>query len=162
MALTYEPIATTTLGSDNTSVTFSSIPSTYTDLVLVICGTQASQSDSIIRFNSDSGSTYSRTAFYQSGTSTASLVQANQSGIAFSYFNTSIGMAVLNINNYANSTIYKTVLSAHNGAGATQNSVTAGTWRNTAAITTIDLYSGGSTYAYQTGTIFTLYGIKAA
>jgi len=59
MPSTYTPIATNTLASVSTGVTFSSIPSTYTDLVLVInyrldgTGTGAAGA---LRFNSDSGS----------------------------------------------------------------------------------------------------------
>jgi hypothetical protein len=42
MAATYTPIASITLGATATSVTFSSIPSTYTDLILVMNGSSTS------------------------------------------------------------------------------------------------------------------------
>jgi hypothetical protein len=42
MAITYEPIATTTLGTAAASVTFSSISGAYTDLVLVCNGNKSS------------------------------------------------------------------------------------------------------------------------
>ena len=52
---TYTPIATTTLGSAGT-ITFSSIPSTYTDLVIVLNGNGsrvAGTDDTGLRLNSD-------------------------------------------------------------------------------------------------------------
>lgn len=158
---TYNVIGTTTLTTSTATVTFSSIPQTYTDLVLVICGTQNSQSDALVRFNSDTNSNYSRIAMYpSSGNSMSSLVQSNQSGVAFSYFNTSIGMAVLNIFNYSNTTTFKPVVAKHNGAGVTQLTANCGMWRSTSAINTVDIWAGGNNY--QSGTTMTLYGITAA
>ena len=56
---TMTPIATNTLTAVASSVTFSSIPSTYTDLVLVLQGSFDSADDVRFRFNGDTGSNYS-------------------------------------------------------------------------------------------------------
>ena len=70
---TYTPIATTTASGSASSVTFSSIPSTYTDLVIVadILGA-ASTADAVLRFNSDTTSNYSETVIRGDGSSAAS------------------------------------------------------------------------------------------
>jgi hypothetical protein len=75
---TYEPIATTTLGTATSSFTFSSIPATYTDLRLVIGW--VSGTNPRIRFNSDTATSYSQTAMYGDGTA-ASFAQSNQDGL---------------------------------------------------------------------------------
>ena len=77
---TYTPIATNTLGSAQASVTFSSISGSYTDLVLIInAGTSdASEQDCLIRVNGDTGSNYSATYMYGTGSSAASGRNANQ------------------------------------------------------------------------------------
>jgi hypothetical protein len=74
MAITYEPIATTTLGSDAVSVTFSTISGAYTDLVLVmnIRGSSDIESDIGMQLNSDTGSNYSMTRIYGQAASTGS------------------------------------------------------------------------------------------
>jgi hypothetical protein len=58
---TYEAIATQTLGSAAASVTFSSIPGTYTDLVIVCTPLRvtAGAEELVFQFNSDTGSNYS-------------------------------------------------------------------------------------------------------
>ena len=64
MAITYEPIATTTLGTAAASVTFSTISGAFTDLVLVMAFANTgvgNGNDILMQFNSDSGSNYSRT-----------------------------------------------------------------------------------------------------
>jgi hypothetical protein len=84
MAKTYTLISSNTLSSAAASVTFSSIPSTYTDLVLQ-CSTRTDRSNQTydnfrIRFNGDSGTNYSDrviegaggTDIYRSTTSGAS------------------------------------------------------------------------------------------
>jgi hypothetical protein len=58
MATTYEPIATTTLGTAAASITFSSIPATYTDLRLVVMCKLLAHQLLMFRFNSDTGSNY--------------------------------------------------------------------------------------------------------
>jgi len=59
MPTTYEPIATTTLGSATASITFSTISGAYTDLVLVASITGVSvATDPWIRINSDTGANF--------------------------------------------------------------------------------------------------------
>lgn len=171
MPATYEPIATTTLGSAASSITFSSIPSTYTDLkvVLFIVGSSADNSDLGVRFNSDTTTKYSWTYFYGNGTSATTAKGSNDNyswvvPIAFPNLtrNASLrSMATLDIFSYTGST-YKTVLgngaNDQNGAGFVSNGV--GLWRSTSAITTIVLYPSSGNFA--STTIATLYGIKAA
>ena len=79
MPATYEPIQTTTLGSAAASYTFSSIPSTYTDLKLVITGTSVgAYADIDLRFNSDTATNYSWTALAGNGTAASSYRASTQ------------------------------------------------------------------------------------
>jgi hypothetical protein len=66
--------------------------------------------------------------------------------------------SIINIQNYSNSTTYKTVLARSNNA-ATGTDATVALWRSTSAITSIDYYLNSGSWA--TGSTFTLYGIKA-
>jgi hypothetical protein len=164
---TYEAIATQTLGSAAASVTFSSIPSTYTDLVLV-CNFETS-SNAIagvyIQFNGDTSTNYSSTNLIGNG-STAESSRASSSsffrisGYGTGTANTLTNVAIVNIMNYANSTTYKTTISrsaiASLGTGAN-----VGLWRATpSAITSLTLT--GESQNLSTGSTFTLYGILAA
>ena len=170
MASTYTPIATTTLGSNQATVTFNSF-SGYTDLVLVAnikhsFGTTGDVFVDGIQFNSDTGTNYSYTRLYGNGTSAGSDRNSNVTGISYdatrsseSYFATNI----IQIQNYSNSTTYKTVLVRGNSASGTSvgTEATVGLWRNTAAITSITINATGA-YTIQSGSTFTLYGIKSA
>jgi hypothetical protein len=165
MPKTYEPIATQTLGSSVASVTFSSIPATYTDLVLVSVPIVTAATTFAVRFNSDTGSNYSETILVGDGTSATSTRIANQTELRISYAATSRTTNTTNIitqiQNYSNATTYKTLLSRDNAASDGTGAI-VGLWRNTVAITglTIIPLSGGSIIT--TGSTFTLFGIKAA
>ena len=165
MAKTYEPIATNTLTSNTATVTFSSISSAYTDLVIVIADAKnlTGNSDVFMRFNSDSGTNYSGTMIYGDGSAAASTRRSSSDAIIPNYFNFLNSSAStqfnINIQNYSNSTTYKTVLWRDNRA-AQAVEAGVGLWRNTAAITSIVFTLSTSSYA--TGTTFTLYGIKSA
>jgi hypothetical protein len=162
---TMTPIATNTLVSAGATVTFSSIPQGYTDLFLItnITG-NASGDDLWLRFNGDTGTNYSSTYLSGNGTSAASGRRSNISRIMadVAYPTTTDGFNQLtHIMNYANSTTYKTVLlRANNTSQGTGGTV--GLWRNTAAITQVDLQMGASGAQFKAGSTFTLYGIKAA
>jgi hypothetical protein len=169
MATTYEPIATTTLGSATNSVTFSSIPSTYTDLVLVMnYSSSASATAFSYRLNGDTASNYSETELIGNGTSATSVRYSNQTGgdIGNSITSSTAGATntIVHFMNYSNTSTYKTALWRSNNAGtATQAGVTL--WRSTSAINQIVLSLSGSFSSTPTaniGSTFTLYGIKAA
>lgn len=172
MTATYEPISTQTLGSDQATVTFSSIPQTYTDLILVanlkhsFAGSLGVR-DSFISFNSDTSTNYSATELYGNGSSATSNRETSIAGIpcvASMASATSFMPTVIQIFNYTNTTTYKTVLIRGGNADDTNYGTYAhvGLWRATpAAITRIDVYAK-STYVWKTGSTFTLYGIKAA
>lgn len=155
---TYTALATQTLGTAASSVTFSSIPAIYTDLVIVIAGTSSTSAEIYCQFNGDTGSNYSRTFIYGDGASAVS--GRNSSGTAFSvgFRGTNQAVARVNIMNYANTTTYKTVL-ARSDASDIVTVAEAALWRSTAAINSINLYSGSGTFSV--GSTFTIYGISA-
>jgi hypothetical protein len=164
MPSTYTPIATQTLGSSASSVTFSSISSAYTDIILVCNPITAVTTGQIaIRLNGDTGTNYSRTILWGNGSSAGSYRNSNEAYAYTGYYTnlwTNPTTVIFNINNYSNSAINKIILGRSSNAGeASMQSINL--WRNTAAITSIELtISGGSSYS--TGSTFTLYGIKAA
>jgi len=165
---TYEPISTTTLGADSATVTINSIPSTYTDLILIgVVTTSAAAEIPQIRFNGDTATNYSRTEIMGNGTAASSTRSSNQTRFPLGFGNTGTSTTIpgffkVHIFSYAGST-NKTVLSEasndQNGSGDVTRLV--GLWRNTAAITSLTL-SLGTGVNYKTGSTFTLYGIKAA
>ena len=158
---TYVAIATNTLGSNAAEVTFSSIPGTYTDLVLVINAITSTASEYMsINLNSDTGSNYSRTRLSGNGTTASSGRGSNETvgyigaetyGTNALKFNT-----VVHFMNYANTTTYKTFLSRANHIDLAAEAI-VGLWRSTSAITTIKVNSN-----FATGSTFSLYGIAAA
>ena len=161
---TMTPIATTTLGSANSTITFSSISASYTDLVLVINAFATSSTDYIqIRINSDTGTNYSNTAVYGDGTSALSSRVSNQT---FGYLSWTQNIAangrivIASFQNYSNTTTYKTWLNRSSDAAYGTDAI-VGLWRSTSAITTLEIKrtSGGN---FNSGSTFTLYGIKAA
>jgi hypothetical protein len=162
MPATYDPIATQTLGSNSASVTFSSIPSTYTDLVLVIKPINSTPTDLWLTFNTDTSSNYSSTWLWGNGSSAGSNRDTSAARIYLLWLATSAsdGSAqyIAQIQNYSNTTTNKTVL-VRGGRASAAVDAGIGMWRNTAAINQIVL---SGTNVYQTGSTFTLYGIKAA
>ena len=160
MAATYTPIATQTLASTSTSVTFSSIAGTYTDLVLVTNGNTAANSNTYLQFNGDTATNYSITRMSSNGSATsARTTSASKINLdAFGFYVTAFSAnKIISIQNYSNATTKKTVLIRSNSTSGTDAVV--GLWRSTAAITSLTFTSDS---AMQIGSTFTLYGIKAA
>jgi hypothetical protein len=164
MAITYEPIVSVSLTSTQASLALSSIPSTYTDLVLVVTGTTTSADQLLCRINNDTGNNYSRTTLGADGSSTQSTRATNDTRAVtgtYGYFGTTVGyINTLFINNYSNTTSYTQIISK-TGNGANGVSAVGNMWRSTAAVTTINLYTDGG-YSFNAGTTFNLYGILAA
>ena len=164
MAITYEPIATTTLGSAAASVTFSSISGSYTDLILVFNGTTVTTANNLsLQFNADTGSNYSMTRVRGNGSTADSTRFTNISmmyGPNISYTSTVPSPVIWQIQNYANTTTYKTAI-GRGGGSDTETTAVVGLWRNTAAITSIVVLVNSS-QNMTSGSVLTLYGIKAA
>lgn len=163
------PLATTTLSSSASSVTFGSIPASYRDLVLIgnarttttnargyeICGFQ---------FNSDTGSNYSRVRMRFNGSTYASdsgtggnlefegiIDQSTASG--------TFNMVKLQVLDYSATDKHKSVLYGGNNQSGQTGSY-AGRWANTAAVTSIKFFTiqGGT---FDAGSTFSLWGRNA-
>ena len=158
---TYTPIAAQTLGSSAASVTFSSIPVTFTDLIIITSPVHSSTIDNIqVQFNSDTATNYSRTRLIGNGTTASSDRNTSQNSLYAGLDDTGRSTTIIQVMNYANTTTFKTVLTRSNLSGYTSAEV--GLWRKTPeAINTVKLFhDSGNTF--QTGSTFTLYGIAAA
>jgi hypothetical protein len=165
MATTYEPIATTTLGSAAATIDFTSISSAYTDLRLVIVGKYTSAGGNTrITFNSDTASNYSSTRIAGDGTSASSDRLTNQTfqRLNFDGNSTTIpDLLTVDIFSYAGSTFKTSLITStedKNGSGSVIRIV--GLYRSITAISSITISLSSSTFA--SGTTATLYGIKAA
>jgi len=165
MPTTYEPIATTTLGTD-ANITFTSIPSTYTDLRVVVTGSMTNNGYYTgLRFNSDTTGNYSGTYLRGNGTTASSNNQTNNNFMTLdngggAASSTIPQLVTIDIFSYKE-LIYKTVLVAlsqdNNGSGEVTRTV--GVWKDQSAITSIDL---SPTSTWKIGTTATLYGILKA
>lgn len=162
MAKTYTPIATNKLTAPTATVTFSSIPSIYTDLVIVVNANADSSTQLRLRFNSDTGSNYSATMVGADGADAFTVRVSNEASMNAAGLATRSGVNILNIMNYANTTTYKTVIGRWNldSPGYGETGVKIGTWRSTAAITSIVLFPTSGNFT--TDSTLTLYGILKA
>lgn len=153
---TYVALDKKTVTSAVGSVTFTSIPSTYTDLVIVI---QASTSGGVAMYYQLNGDTtasnYSSTGMYGDGTTAGSYRTSNNT---ISGVGTQPNVAILNFQNYSNTTTFKTLLSRGNDIGNDTRALVS-LWRNTAAINQIVIGASGNNF--NVGSTFSLYGIKA-
>lgn len=171
MPITYDSIFTQTLNAPTSSITFSSIPQTFTDLVVVysVQDNTSGTGFSNVQFhlNSDTGANYSWTGLYGNGTSATSHRSANATAGWGGYMSSISGVfspGIMHIQDYSNTTTFKSAIVRSNFGALSPNTttvveLTVSTWRNTAAITTLKL-NGAISFA--TGSTFTLYGIKAA
>ena len=166
MPATYEPIATTTLGSAAANFTFSSIPATYTDLRLIIVPVKSSGNLAPrVRLNADTGTNYSYTNVWGDGATAYSNRGTNQDSIYLHYdtypVGSNLGFGTVDIFSYAGST-FKTVLTTQssdkNGSGSVARFVNL--WRSTSAVTSITVFEDFG--SFNAGTTATLYGIKNA
>jgi len=164
---TYVALDKVTLSSTAATATFSAIPATYTDLVVVanfLCSTDSNISAYVNGVNT--GTSYSNTHLTGSGSAAASSRGSNQTTWQLSpgpmaSSTTSPEPMIINIQNYSNTTTYKTALFRYGINGATYNGVaaTVGLYRDTAAITSFTLKTD---QLFSVGSTFSLYGIASA
>lgn len=170
-ATSYESIQTVTLSSAASTISFTSIPGTYKHLQIRGIGRAANSvtdENLIIQFNSDTGANYSLHNLYGTGSATGANASANATVSYFARVSGAsstaniFGVAVADILDYADTNKYKTLrsLSGHDQNGSGYITLMSGSWRNTAAITTVTIKNdSGSNIA--SGSTFALYGIKA-
>lgn len=159
MAATYEPIASTTLGSAASTTTFSGIPGTFTDLVIIANVAMSSNASYQIRVNGDTGSNYSMTRLSGNGSAAGSSRDTNTSSVnTVIQGHPALVLGKFEFLSYASTNTYKTMLF---GGGAASDVVTrtVGLWRSSAAITSITVFTNTS---FTAGSTFSLYGIKSA
>lgn len=168
MASTYTPIATTTLGSAQSTVTFSSISGAYTDLRMVITGVSNSSDNIFYRFNGVTSASYSRTMLSGDGSAASSARASSQNFgrlTSFGWPTSTAGEAVTtwDIMNYSNGTTYKTSIARSNRASNGVDAI-VNLFSDAGAITSISIatnqFTGSSNWL--SGTTVTLYGIAAA
>ena len=159
----YESIASTTVGAGGAStITFSSIPATYTHLQIRAIGIGTGFAFSYLHFNTDYASNYSYHQLSGDGATASAAGGANTSliytlqGASSSTFPAA---GVIDILDYANTNKYKTIrlLSGYDKNGTGEMYFRSGAWRSTSAVTTIEISSSTSFAQYSS---FALYGIK--
>ena len=166
----FESIATTTLGSSTSTVTFSSIPATYKHLqIRYMARTDRANNEDIVlvRFNSDTGSNYSRHFLYGDGASVGAGGAASQTYIltdgctGASATSGIFGVGLVDVVDYADTNKFKTLrgLTAYDRNGGGLIVINSGNWRSTSAITSITITSFNSANFVQYSH-FALYGVK--
>lgn len=161
MPATYEPIASTTLGSNAADVSFTSISGTFTDLILVADFSTTGDDTITLQVNSDTASNYSQTTLYGNGSSATSSRSSNSASIYLGdgVFNQR-NLIITQVMSYANTNVFKTVLAA-SATPSTSVSRAVGLWRSTNAITSVTIGTFGVNNL-TSGSRFSLFGVKAA
>jgi hypothetical protein len=161
---TYVAIETKTITSTVTEVTFTAIPQTYTDLVLIASPKCDTTRDLQIRVGNgtlDTDNNYSTIAGWASTTTAGSNKLQNATYMYGNYYAGATATAGQNhrtyhFNNYSNTTTFKSVLERSSTASLGSDML-VGTWRSTSAINTISIFPlSGNIVA---DSVFTLYGI---
>lgn len=162
---TNTPLQSILLTSSTPTITFSNIDQNYTDLVLVVSAKVDTGLDIWIRCNDDSGANYGYVTLTGNGTTPTSSRSANVAqglladwdGVPKPTFG---HVLIFTLNNYSNTTTYKTSLARSNRGDSGVDIVTS-TWRNTAAITSLTLRASNASRTFDAGTTVDLYGIKS-
>jgi hypothetical protein len=158
----YDSIATVNVGAGGVStLTFSSIPSTYRHLQIRASAPFNSVGNAQMRFNSDTGTNYSYHAIYGTGANVNTSSGSSIDGFYIAGSNNpgTPTVMVIDILDYANTNKYKVHRSF---VGQDSNNTTGdigvrtGAWLNTNAISSITIYG----ITFQQYSTFALYGIK--
>jgi hypothetical protein len=157
---TYTALATRTLTGTAASVTFSSIPATYRDLVVVYRGTSANTGigSFTMRFNSDAATNYSYMLMDANAAGVTSPTNSFTSAVAGLTISSSQNISIAHIMDYSATDKHKTVIARGNAMGDSFVRVVASRWANTAAITSI-LCRTDQGSNFNSGATFSLYGI---
>lgn len=166
MALTYEPITTTTLVSPAATITLSGIPSTYTDLRLVLVHAGSAGFTTYMQYNNDTSSSYEYAIFVGDGAAASGYGTATPSQLVLDDYGAPTTtdrrmISMVDIINYTGTTWkpgIATISNDKNGSGTVQ--INGLLWRSTSTISSIKLYTSSGNFV--TGSVASLYGIKKA
>ena len=157
----YESLQTVSVTSSQSSISFSSIPSTYKHLQIRMSYLSSLSDNSHMRFNSDTGSNYAWHELFGTGSSAGAGAGASASFVKVGYAEVNLGVAVIDILDYANTSKNKTLRSLSGLINPENNDrsvyLSSGLWLSTSAITSLTLISGSNFIA---GSRFSLYGIR--
>ena len=162
---TNTPLQSILLTSSTSTIVFSNIDQNYTDLVLVVSAKVDTALDIWLRCNGDSGSNYGYVTFTGNGTTPTSSRTSNVTeglladwdGVPKPTFG---HVLTFTLNNYSNTTTYKTSLARSNRGDSGVDFITS-TWRNTNAITNLTLRASNGSRTFDAGTTVDLYGIRS-
>jgi hypothetical protein len=170
----YESIATAVGTGSNTSITFSSIPSTYKHLQIRVIGRNniaaSDASFAQMQVNGDTGSNYAQHELFGDGASVSAGGSASISSMQYgtivrnSATSGIVGVSIIDIQDYASTTRNKTlrILTGNDRNGAGILALFSGLWMSTSAVTSLTFFPNnvGGSQAFTTATVFSLYGIK--
>ena len=163
-------ISTQVLASAAASVTFSSIPSTYTHLQIRYTSrsdTGSTQTPLFMRLNSDTGTNYSRHWLRGDGGLILSNAGSSENyawigyTLAASETTSAYTAGVIDILDYKNTNKNTTLRMLHASRGSvswTQIALNSAAWYNTAAVNTLLFYPSAGNFI--TGSRFSLYGVS--
>ena len=161
MASALTPLANITLGSTANTVTFSSIPSSYRDLCLVISAAVPSANASYT-INNDTSSTYNWVTLEGNGSTVSSVNNGDTFGLFANnyivWYSSNQTLVTMDILDYSATDKHKTILTRANRPDNAINAVVC-RWPSTAAITSLRLNANTSNFA--AGSTFALYGVSA-
>jgi hypothetical protein len=170
MATTYQLISSVTVGAGGaSSIDFTSIPATYTDLKVVLSARTnrtAVNNNCFIAFNSSGGTAYSDRYLQGDGSAASSSVDSSAANAYIggvpgaSSTSSTFGNLEIYIPNYAGSTNKSLSVDevAENNATTAISTLIAGLWSNTAAITSLSITA--ATFSFVQYSTACLYGIK--
>ena len=161
MTAKYTVLDSQVLATSAASVTFSSIPGGYKDLVLVISGTTPSFGQVRLNFNSDIGANYYSVQMRGSGSAASSATTAGETFFSSgpnTDFSTTIGMSVDQIIDYSATDKHKTILRRSGSTYGVGTLATAGRWANSVAVVSITVSTSAANFA--AGSTFRLLGVN--
>lgn len=157
-ATDFESIATVTVGAGGaTSISFSSIPSTYKHLQLRCYAVVGSGTNFNMRYNSDTGANYAYHQIYGTGATVGTGNSASITNIPFMYQG-GVGATIVDILDYSSSNKNKTSrsLDGYDANGSGSIAFWSGLWMSTSAINSLTIQGG----TFNQNSVFALYGIK--
>jgi hypothetical protein len=163
MAVTYTPIATQTLASPAASVTFTSIPQDYRDLIIVVRALASATTDCGLRFNADTSSNYTFARMSGNGSSAFTFGQTTTQAYLAEIVKATTTEAVfiqIDIMDYSATDKHTSIVS-RSGQSATGVEAFASRWANTSAITSAEIRAATGSATFSAGATFSLYGIAA-